>query len=106
MFNHFCSQVKYTYVTFIFSSIPASGRYIGEISKLSLISVKIPLFNWQIMGPQLKILISAQLSIKSILSNIYSIGYWCEILPLALFCAAIYISCMVKWEISTISLSV
>ena len=94
----------------------------------------------------IEILISAQLSIKSIFSNINSIGYWQnftfgpvlyskgtfgvlpnrkfplfpslfgmlaikamafhEISPFAPFCAAIYISCMVKWGISTISLSV
>ena len=29
-----------------------------------------------------------------------------EILPLALLCASSYVSCMVKWEISNISLSV
>ena len=94
----------------------------------------------------IEILISAQLSIKSIFSNIIGIGYWqnftfghvlcsilhlvlCqmgnfhyfpplfgtlaikamafhEILPLALFAATICILCIVKWEISTISLSV
>ena len=50
MFNPLHSLVKYTYVTFIFSFIPASGRYTGEISKLAPISFKIILFNWQIMG--------------------------------------------------------
>ena len=94
----------------------------------------------------IEILISAQLSIKSIFSNIIGIGYWqnftfghvlCSILhlvlcqmgnfhyfpplfgmlaikamafheisPFAPFCAAIYVLCIVKWEISTISLSV
>ena len=95
----------------------------------------------------IKISISAQLSIKSIFSNINSIGYWwnfafghilcsilhlvlCqmgnfhyfppplfgmlaikamafhEILPVAPFGATIYILCIVKWEIPTISLSV
>ena len=50
MFNPLHSLVKYAYFTFIFSSIPASGRYIGEISKSAPILVKIILFNWQIMG--------------------------------------------------------
>ena len=50
MFNSLHSLVKYTYVTFIFSFIPASGRYIGEISKLAPFLVKILLFSWQIMG--------------------------------------------------------
>ena len=50
MFNPLHSLVKYTYVTFIFSFTPASGRYIGKISKSAPISVKIILFNWQSMG--------------------------------------------------------
>ena len=94
----------------------------------------------------IEISISAQLSIKSIFSNIIGIGYWqnfafghvlCSILhlvlcqmgnfhyfpplfgtlaikamafheisPFAKLCAAIYVSCIVKQEISTISLSV
>ena len=94
----------------------------------------------------IEISISAQLSIKSIFSNIYSIGYWRnfafgpilyskhtfyvwpngkfplfpslfgmlaikamafhEISLFALFCVAIYVLDIVKWEISTISLSV
>ena len=32
-------------------------------------------------------------------------AFW-EILPLALLCASNYVSCMVKWEISNISLSI
>ena len=94
----------------------------------------------------IKILISTQLSIKSIVGSIIIISHWqnftigsiwCsnftfnvlpngkfliflflfgllavkamafwEILPLALLCASSYVSCMVKWEISNISLSV
>ena len=53
MFNPLYSLLSCTYVTFIyhiFSFIPASGRYIEEISKLAPISVKIILFIWQIMG--------------------------------------------------------
>ena len=50
MFNHLGSLVKYTYVTFIFQFHTRQYGYIGEISKLALMSVKIPLFNWQIMG--------------------------------------------------------
>ena len=50
MFNPPHSLVKNTYVTFIFNFTPASGRYIGEISRSAPISVKIILFNWQSMG--------------------------------------------------------
>ena len=37
-------------IIIFFSPIPASGKYIGEISKSALVSIKIILFNWQIMG--------------------------------------------------------
>ena len=58
-----------------FSLIPASGRYIGDISKLALISVKIH-FSIGKLWARIEIPISAQLSIKSIFSNLISIGYW------------------------------
>ena len=152
MFNPLHSLLKYTYVTFIFSFTPASGRYIGEISKSAPIPVKIILFYWQSMGHNQN-LISTQLSLKSTFNNIFSINHWLlkpwhfgkfhhwpcfvhqgmfhvwsngkfpiflflfgslaikamafwEISPLALLHASSYVSCMVKWEIFNISLSV
>ena len=58
-----------------FSPIPASGRYIGEISKTALVSVKL-YFSIGKLWATIEILISAQLSIKSIFSNIIGIGHW------------------------------
>ena len=43
------AHMSHLFIIF-FSSIPASGRYIGEISKLALVSIKILHFNWQIVG--------------------------------------------------------
>ena len=45
MFNPLHPLIKCTYVTFMFQFHTASGRYIGEISKLAPISVKTILFN-------------------------------------------------------------
>ena len=55
MFNLLYSLVKCTYATFIFSFIPASGRYTGEISKSAPILVKIILFQLANYGPQSKL---------------------------------------------------
>ena len=50
MFNPLHSLVKYTYVTFIFSFTPDSGRYIGEISKISSYFVQNYTFQLAIYG--------------------------------------------------------
>ena len=126
-------------------SVPYQPVALGKFPNRHLFQSK---FHFSIgkLWATIAISISTQLSIKSIFSNINSIGYWqnfafgpilyskCmfgvlpngkfplfpslfvmlaikamafhEISPFAPFCAAIYISCMVKWEISTISLSV
>ena len=149
MFNLLYLLVKCTYVTYIyhifqFPHQPVVGT-LGKFPNQHLFQSKL-YFSIGKLWATIKILISAQLSIKSIFSNIISIGYWqnftfghvlcsilhfmyCQmgnfhyfpplfgtlaikamafgkILPLAPFCAAIYILCMVKWEISTISLPV
>ena len=74
-FTHwYNAHMAHLFIIF-FSSIPASGRYIGEISKSALVSVKL-YFSIGKLWATIEILISAQLSIKSIFSNINSIGYW------------------------------
>ena len=112
MFNLLHSLVKYTYATFIFSFTPASGRYIGEISKLAPISVKIILSFWQLMGHNQNFNFHPAV-IQIYFNNISSINHWLlkpwhfgKFQPLALLCALNYVSCMVKWEISNISLYV
>ena len=54
MFNPllFTDKMHICHILFIILSsyIPDSGRYIGEISKSALISVKILLISWQIVG--------------------------------------------------------
>ena len=54
----------------------------------------------------IEILISAQLSIKSIFSNIISIGYWQNFTFGPILCSNLHLVCIAKWEISTISLTV
>ena len=62
-------------IIIFFNLIPASGRYIGEISKSALILVKL-YFSIGKLWATIEILIYAQLSIKSIFSNTIGIGYW------------------------------
>ena len=75
MFNHLCSQVKCTYITY-FPVIyqPAVGT-LGKFPNQHLFRSK---FHFSIgkLQATIKISISAQLSIKSIFSNKISIGYW------------------------------
>ena len=146
MFNPLYSLVKCTYVTFIFQlhTKPVVGT-LGKFPNQHLFQSKL-YFSISKLWATIEISISAQLSIKSIFSNIISINHWqnfavhpiwyinfmfnvlpngkfllflflfgilaikamafWEILPLALLHASSYVSCMVKWEISNISLSV
>ena len=53
MFNPFHSLIKYTCHTF-FQFHTASGRYIGEISKLAPSFIQNHTFQSAIYGPQLK----------------------------------------------------
>ena len=119
MFNHLCLQGKCTYVTFIhhvfsglkkkstyFNFIPVCGRYIWEISQSALISVKILVTHWQICGLQSKFQFLPQLSIKSIFSNTVHAGYLGNFAFGPHFVQQFMVSCVAKWEISTISLTV
>ena len=78
MFHPLHSLIKYTYVTFIFSFTPASGRYIGEISKSAPTSVKIILFQLAIYGPQSKFWFPPSFHSNLLLITylVLTIGYW------------------------------
>ena len=89
-----------------FNFIPVCGRYIWEISQLALILVKILVTHWQICGLQLKFQFLPKLSIKSIFSNMVCAGYLGNFAFGPHFVQQFTVSCVAKWEISTISLTV
>ena len=94
------SLCKVCLITFV------CGRYIWEISQLALILVKILVTHWQICGLQLKFQFLLQLSIKSIFSNTVHAGYLANFTFGPHFVQQFMVSCVAKWEISTISLTV
>ena len=89
-----------------FSSILASGGYIGEISKSALITVKIQLFTWQIMGHNQNFDLCPSFSPKKILRLRKRSWSLVKFHPWPCFVQYISFKCSAKWEISTISLSV
>ena len=123
MVNHLCLQEK-MYICHIYSLfihhvfsglkkslcisifIPVCGRYIWEISQLALISVKILVSHGQISRLQLKFRFLPQLSIKFIFSNTVCAGSLGNFAFGPHFVQQFKVSCVAKWEISTISLTV
>ena len=69
--------------------IPACGRYIWEISQSALISVKILVTHWQFVGYNPNFDFHPICQSNLFLVTQFVLAIW-EILPLALFYAAIY----------------
>ena len=75
MFNPLYSLVKCTYVTFIFSFIPASMGTLGKFPNQHLFWSKL-YFSIGKLWATIEISISTQLSIKSIVGSIINISHW------------------------------
>ena len=112
MFNHLCLQGK-MHICHIYLAcsskvsifIPACGRYIWKFSQLALNSVKILVTHWQFVGCNQNFDFCS-----SCQSNLFLVHGSCRLI--AKFCLwpcfvqKFMVSCVAKWEISTISLTV
>ena len=85
---HIC-HICVSYSSQVSICIPACGRYIWKISKLALISVKILVTCWQFAGYNRNFNFCPTCQSNLFLVAWFVLAIW-EILPLALFCAAIY----------------
>ena len=93
---------KSTYFTFI----PVCGKvYLGNFP-IGTYTSQILVTHWQICGLQSKFRFLLQLSIKFVFSNMICAGYLGNFTFGSHFVQQFMVSCVAKWEISTISLTV